>query len=114
MREIKLKVYSLYDGKMYEPFTMTYDFPSGGGDFSKDSIFLRSTGLTIGEDEVWEDDILEFTMETGEKETGVVRFAAGGFWTSQKEGDSEELLSEELEFYKGNVKIIGNIYQTNL
>ena len=113
MREIKFRVYSPVDDKMYVPFSLTYDFPCKGGDFSKDSIFIQFTGLYIGdnEDEVWEGDILEFILDDGKIEIGVVRFSEYGYWTSQKDDQSEELLSGELSFYDGNVKIIGNIYQ---
>ena len=128
MRSIKFRAFTPKDSHfkgyselMYVPdavssdgFPMTSDTGFLGSTnyyVEKHDILMLSTGFKIGETDVYDSDILEFSLENGEKEIGVVRFADGGFWTSQKEGTSEELLSEELEFYKDSVKIIGNLHQ---
>ncbi len=93
-----------------------------GGSEAKFEVFAHSivggalmqcSGFTIGDKELYAGDILEFTLEDGSKEIGVVRLSSRGYWTSQKEGMSEELLCEELDYYKDNdcVRVIGNVHQ---
>lgn len=72
----------------------------------------RFTGLTDKEGkDIFERDVLEFQLIDGTKERGTVRFSSDGFWTSQDKDSDEELLSDELNFYKGKVKIVGTIHQ---
>lgn len=62
--------------------------------------------------DIYEGDIISFKVDFPDQEfdNGVVRWADGGYWTSQTEDDLEELLSEELSDLPGEV--IGNIYET--
>lgn len=60
--------------------------------------------------ELYEGDIIMFTLQDGTIEYGVIRFSDDGFWTSQKKGYHEELLSDELSSNL-DYKKIGNIHQ---
>lgn len=126
MRQIKLRAWLRDVGIMLNVYVLDQTGDAGkgthfprsrgwsehGGDFVfniDDADLMQFTRLQILKQQVWEGDILKFELEDGQVEIGVVRFADGGFWTSQKEGDSEELLSDEIAFYQP--EIIGNIYQ---
>jgi uncharacterized phage protein (TIGR01671 family) len=61
--------------------------------------------------EIYEGDIIRFKVDFPEAvyDNGMVRWADGGYWTSQTTDDLEDLLSEELRDLEGEV--IGNIYE---
>ncbi len=97
-----------WDGfRMYEPCVWMGKEYLVLPDSFIESHLMQFTGFR----DFFEGDILEFDLEDGQKEIGVIRFSEAGFWTSQLEGMSEELLSDELDYYKEKCRCIGNIYQ---
>ena len=79
--------------------------------FNECGILMQYTGLKCRNKEIYEDDVIEFSLQDGSKEYGVVRFSDDGFWTSQDANHCEELLSEELNSKCLKPKLIGNIHQ---
>lgn len=122
MREIKFRAWK--DGQMFlSPSTLealhhlgswfeAHSAFSYTAKETKDSIIMQFTGFNHNGVDIFESDILEFELEDGGTEIGVVRFSKEGYWTSQKESEHEEILSEELDYYKDKVKLIGDIYST--
>jgi len=118
MREFKFRAWSAPQQLM-----KYFGFGSVDGNFiygnynDDTSIDLEDDGVAVMQftglkdkngKEIYEGDMLRFLIDD-QTEDGVVRFSAGGFWTSQLEGHAEELLSEELEELEGLV--IGNIHE---
>lgn len=81
--------------------------------FNEPGILMQSTGLKDKNgNDIFEGDVLDFDLSSemeAENELGVVRFAKGGYWTSQDENHLEEILSEELESFP--TEIIGNVFE---
>jgi hypothetical protein len=74
-------------------------------------VLMQFTGLQLNGVDVYEGDVIKFTMQDEGVEFGVVRFSNDGFWTTQDEGHQEELLSDELNSKAINPELVGNIYQ---
>jgi uncharacterized phage protein (TIGR01671 family) len=125
MREIKFRLYDKQENKIiFKGFHVfgevttfgaieSYCHETAGSkhpwDRYHDLILMQCTELlTNSGDYIWEGDILKFVID-GESELGVVRFSKDGYWTSQFEGQSEELLCEEIQSLQ--FEIIGNIYE---
>ena len=127
-REIKFRVWNgaemIYDVTVGK-FGVFYVNPTNNGLDPKDSAsitpfttkyhddtpVLQYTGMKDKNGkEIWEGDVIQFTMIDDAHELGVVRFSEGGYWTSQLQGYQEELLYAELN---SNLicKVIGNIYE---
>lgn len=91
------------DSASLTPFTTKYD---------DDTPLMQFTGLKDKNGvEIYEGDIIRFKVDFPEAvyDNGMVRWADGGYWTSQTTDDLEDLLSEELRYLEGEV--IGNIYE---
>lgn len=118
MREIKFRYYDITVNTMLIPECIgQYGVYKTGRDFENGHSLpfdglMQFTGLKDKNGkEIYEGDIIRFRVDFPEQpyDDGVVRFASGGFWTSQTVHDLEELLSEELNELDGEV--IGNIYE---
>ena len=120
MREIRYRCF--YRHNMYpvtgmsgNPLTVSMidsDFGEMSPDLEHIKGVMQFTGFHHNGKDVFESDIIEFELEDGSIEIGVVRFSKEGYWTSQKESEHEEILSEELDYYKDKAKVIGDIYST--
>ncbi len=112
MREIKFRVWDGGLNAMSEPFNLDNDLDCVVGWLGNCEL-MQFTGLKDSKGtEIYEGDIIKFKVDFPEQEfdNGIVRWADGGYWTSQTENYLEELLSEELNDLKGS-EVIGNIHQ---
>lgn len=115
MREIKFRAWVIRSEAMDKINMMRYEDNQTIFGWKGDGVtmeIMQFTGLMDKNGkEIYEGDVIKFKVDfpDAEFDNGVVRFAAGGHWTSQTEDDLEELLSEELKDLKGEV--IGNIHE---
>jgi len=79
-RIIKFRVWSPMDNRLYVPFELTYDFPSRGGDFSVDSIFMQFTGLLDKNGkEFYTKDIFDISQTVNGQSKFILMECVGGF-----------------------------------
>lgn len=121
-REIRFRAWSEKTKQMADPFG-----PRRGGtilwrsaletavsyrSLIDSDVLMQYTGLLDKNGkEIYEGDVIEFNLEDGTKEYGTVRWSKDGFWTTQKEGMHEELLSDELNTNAYEYKVVGNSFE---